>query len=232
VRASRVLALLVVAVSATTTTACGGDDDGEPLTRAEYELLVRQHREATELTKDPPETTAEMRTYLGAAERQCAQLADSGALLRSVAPSCQDVIDALSSLSAFSARGEACPEDDDGACSFRALEGLVGSFGDLVDSLEESERAVGAADVGSACRAALIGPTDFRASLKAIRDTGRETLAAHRALDDADGDTGAASKRLEQASGRFDAATDAFSKQGDAVAGTDPRPCEADVQEG
>lgn len=65
-----------------------------------------------------------------------------------------------------------------------------------------------------------------------MRDTGRETLDAKKALEGADeGGADAATKRLEDAAARFDAASEAFAKQDDGIAETDPKPCEADVED-
>ncbi|WP_036725960.1 hypothetical protein [Patulibacter minatonensis] len=226
-RGSRSLSLsLVLCCSAALAGCGGGDDDRTRLSRGEFDVLVRQHREAVELTKDDPETAADVQRYVSTARKQCKELEAAGPVLRTTAPACRSAADALDAFATFGEDAEACGEEDV-ACLDEAVEGLVTGSDRVVRAYDESAKAIDGIEASERCRAALRGPEEDRDALAAVRDAGRELLTAQKkatAGGDATGD------RVEAAAKRFEAAAGALERLDTDLEASDPAPCEADVE--
>ncbi|MGE4426034.1 MAG: hypothetical protein AB7G37_06260 [Solirubrobacteraceae bacterium] len=217
-RATRFLSVVLTLTTVLTLAACGGDDatSDARLTRADYELLVKQHREQEALLKREPTTLEGVKKLGRAMERMCDEYGDAGPVLRAAAPSCDASVSSLASMMEFSELAESCGEDDP-ECLDEALEGFVGTFGGFVRAFEEGNGQVAALDLSPDCRAALSAPKEAVALFVEIRDSGRALLSA----DDGD---------LEKAGARFDAALNALADSDPALVDTDPAPCEKDIE--
>jgi hypothetical protein len=208
---------------------CGGEDDsadGERLTRAEYDLMVKQYGEAKALGDGT--TDADLRRAVRVSRRHCDELQGSGTVLRATAPACRKAIEASEALVA--AAGDECG-DDDAACQERSFTRLVDAVDDLTTALERNARAVSRIDAEDACRTVLSGGPDLLSDARAVRESGRRTVAALKAIDSADeGGADAAVDRANAANDQFSSALEAFGRSSGDLEAQDPKACENDVE--
>lgn len=231
-RASRPVSLSIAVSIVLGLAACGGDDssaDDERLTRAEYDLLVRQHRETVALLKATPgESAADVQKVIDSARRQCGELRSSGPILKATGPSCDVALEATESLGGFAAAAEKCGEED-AACLDRALGDLVTSLEGVVSAFGGVEKAIEGADLSAACREVLIGPAKEREILGQVATAGRALVDAGKEAEAAPDDS-AAQERYAEAGTRFETAAGAVDDLDETGESSNPKPCESDVE--